>query len=182
MKKPELTKTENEYNCFDKRSKVIIYSMLILAFLFVIPLIFANDDGVKILFGLLLVADAAAIIIICPQIAKKRSTYLQMLCDERNTIIRTGVFKEIYEEYRHDGFEFNLCFDKLLFEEYHNNTIDIGFIKNSHKFLIEISEKSISIIVDEETDRPIETEILLSDVDSIEKVYSAINTYIKAHC
>ena len=182
MKKPELTKTENEYNCFDKISKVIIYSMLILAFLFVIPLIFAKDDGVKILFGLLLVADTAAIIIICSLIAKKRSTYLQMLFDERNAIIRTGVFKEIYEEYRHDGFEFNLCFDKLLFEEYHNNTIDIGFIKNSHEFLIEISEKSIFIIVDEETDRPIETELMLSDVDSIEKVYLAINTYVKAHC
>ena len=108
MKKPELTKTENEYNCFDKISKVIIYSMLILAFLFVIPLIFAKDDGVKILFGLLLVADTAAIIIICSLIAKKRSTYLQMLFDERNAIIRTGVFKEIYEECRHDGFEFNL--------------------------------------------------------------------------
>ena len=89
-----------------------------------------------------------------------------------------SLFKDVYDAYKHDGFEFNLTYDKLLFQDYHNNTIDIGIMKNGHEFFVVIDENAISIISDEETDSPKEVEILLSQFDTIEQIYLEINTFI----
>ena len=47
--------------------------------------------------------------------------------------------------------------------------------------MIEIDENFISIIVDEETDIPIEKEIPLSSIASIEQLYTTINEFINVH-
>ena len=181
VKKGKQTKTEIEYKRFDTAVKVSMYFALALTIAFVILFLFVKPDELKILFGSLLVLDTVAIIFIVSKITKKRTAYLQLLQDERNTIVRTGLFKKIYDAYNQDGFEFNLTYDKLLFEEYHNNSIDIGILKNNHEFLIEIDEKAISIIVDEEDDHPVETEILLLNIATMEQLYLTINCFINEH-
>ena len=78
-----------------------------------------------VLFALLMVLDTVTIILFAAKINKKRNEYLRLLQEERNAIVRKGLFKEVYDAYKHDGFEFNLIYDKLLFEEYYNNTVNV---------------------------------------------------------
>ena len=106
---------------------------------------------------------------------------MQQLRGERESVVRVGIFKEIYDEYKHDGFEFNLAFDKLLFSEYYNNTIDISLKKNNHELAIVIDESTISFILDEETDFPIEQETPLTNFETIDQVYAFINNFINTH-
>ena len=148
---------------------------------FGILFLFAKSDEAKALFGFLLALGTATITFTAPQIVKKRESYLQQLSDERNEIIRTGLFYEVYEAYKYDGFEFNLVYDKLLFEEYHNNIIDLGIQKNNHEFLIQIDEESIAITVDEESDHPIENQIDLSEISTMEALYLTINEFISKY-
>lgn len=48
---------------------------------------------------------AVVIFLVTPKITKKRTLYLQQLSEERGSIVRTGLFAEIYDAYKHDGFE-----------------------------------------------------------------------------
>lgn len=181
MKKANRTKMEIEYKRFDVTSKIVMYFILALTVVLGILFVFAKSDELKLLFGLLLSIDTVAIILIASKSANKRTAYLQQLRDERDRIVRTGLFKEVYDAHRHDGFEFNLVHDRWLFGEYHNNTIDVGIQRNNHEFSIEIDEKSVSIIVDEETDHPIEDEIPLADIATMEQLYLTINCFINEH-
>ncbi|MBE6718396.1 MAG: hypothetical protein E7574_03975 [Ruminococcaceae bacterium] len=182
MKKKK-TKTEIEvrFQRFDCWSKLLMYSMLLISLVCAIFFLLVNSDGMKVLFGCILFAITFAIIFIAPQIAKKRTIYMQQIRDERESVDRVGIFKEIYDEYKHDGFEFNLTFDKLLFSEYYNNTIDISLKKNNHELAIEIDESTISFILDEETDFPIEQESPLTNFETMDLVYAFINDFINTH-
>ncbi|MBQ4101696.1 MAG: hypothetical protein IJC85_02280 [Oscillospiraceae bacterium] len=175
MKRPEQTKTEMEYKRFDKISKIVFYPLSILTIASIILFVLVKSDELKLLFSLFLLFDTIAIILVASKINNKRNAFLQLLKEEREGIVRTGLFEEIYNAYKYDGFEFNLIYDKLLFEEYYNNIIEIGVQKDDHEFFIMIDEKAISIIVDEETDCPIEKEIPLSNIATMEQVYSVIN-------
>lgn len=181
MKKQNMTNLERQYNRFDLFSKIALFAILGSAFVFGFFFVFAKSDELKALFGLLMSLSTVSIFFVAPKIAKKRTIYLQQLCEERNSIIRTGLFAEIYNAYKYDGFEFNLTYEKLDFLEYYNNSIDIGLQNNKHEFLIEIDEDFISFIVDEETDTPIEKEIPLSSIITIEQLYTTINEFINAH-
>ena len=181
MKKQNMTNLERQYNRFDLFSKIALFAILGFTFVFGFLFVFAKSDELKALFGLLMTLSTVSIFFVAPKIGKKRTIYLQQLCEERDSVVRTGLFAEVYDAYRYDGFEFNLTYEKLDFVEYHNNSIDIGLQKNKHEFLIEIDENFISIIVDEETDSPIEKEIPLSSIASIEQLYTTINEFINAH-
>lgn len=181
--KNKKTKTEIEvrYKRFDRWSKLLMYSLLLITLICAVFFLLVNSDSMKLLFGFILFAITFAIIFIAPQIAKKRTIYMQQLRDERESVVRVGIFKEIYDEYKHDGFEFNLAFDKLLFSEYYNNTIDISLKKNNHELAIVIDESTISFILDEETDFPIEQETSLTNFETIDQVYAFINDFINTH-
>ena len=181
MKKQSRTNLERQNKRFDSFSKIALFAMLRFTFVFSIFFVFAKADELKVLFGLLMSLSAVTIFFVAPRIAKKRTIYLQQLCEERGSIVRTGLFAEIYDAYRYDEFEFNLTYEKLNFVEYHNNSIDIGLRKNKHEFLIEIDQNFISIIIDEETDSPIEKEIPLSSIATKEQLYTTINEFINAH-
>lgn len=181
MDKANRTKTELEYARFDIISKIAMCFILMLTIVLIMIFLFAKTDEWKILFGLLLMIDTVVIIFVASKITNKRTTYLQKLQNERNGIKRTGLFKEVYDAHRHDGFEFSLIYDKLLYEEYHNNAIDIGVLKNNHEFSIVIDEKTISMIVDEETEQPIEEEIPIADISTMDQIYLIINGFINGH-
>ena len=181
MKKQNMTNLERQYKRFDLFSKIVLYSIIGLIFVFGIFFTFAKSDGLRALFGMLLSLSTLPIFFVAPKFAKKRTLYLQQLLEERDSILRTGLFAEIYDAYIHDGFEFNLTYDKLCFVEYHNNSIDIVLQMNKHEFLIEIDEEQISMIMDEETDCPMEEEIPLSGIATIEQLYLTVNEFINAH-
>lgn len=181
VKKTGWTKTEAEYKRLERVSKIWLFFVLLLIIACVVLLVAAKIDECKLLLGVLLLIEIVFIVWISSYIVKKRNKYLKLIIEERNAIVRTGIFKEIYEEYRHNGFEFNLVYDKLLHEEFYNNSIDIALRKNHHEFLIEIDERVISIMVDEETDSSIEMELQLADFSTMEQVYLVINEFINMH-
>lgn len=181
MKKIKRTKTEAAYKQFEKRSRICLFSLLSIIIASVVWLVIAQNAVSEIEFIGLILLETILIILVSSAVTKKRNKYLQLIIEERNSIVRTGLFKEIYEEYLHDGFEFNISYDKLLHEEYCNNSFDIGVQRNKHEFLIEIDENAMSIIVDEETNNPIEIEYPLSKFSTTEQLYSAINDFISMH-
>ena len=82
-----------------------------------------------VLFALLMVLDTVTIILFAAKINKKRKEYLQLLQEERNAIVRKGLFKEVYDAYKHDGFEFNLIYDKLVKQSVYSNNWLSFFIR-----------------------------------------------------
>ena len=106
---------------------------------------------------------------------------MRILANERACVVRRGILNDIYEAYCHDGFESNLIYDKMLHEEYYNNAIDMVLQKNQHEFLIEIDGRTMSIIVDEETNHPIAKEWRLADISSMQQVYQTINTFLEKY-
>ncbi len=179
MNKHNMTKTEKAYKRFDIISKIVLNGILALSGFFGVLFLFAKTEDAKALFGMLMSVGILPIFFIAPKIGKKRERYIALLYNEKNAVVRIGIFKEIYDAYLNDGFEFNLVYDKLLFQEYYSNTIDIGFVKYGHVFLIAIDENIISIIADKETDCPIEKEIPLTDIETMDVLYKTINDYIK---
>ncbi len=175
------SKLEPRYKRFDRLVKIFLYSLPILALLCRFIFAFASYNKIAKLFGYIIIVIMALIIICCFLIVKQRRKYLVQFCEERESIVREGIFKEIFDAYKHDGFEFNLKFDKLLNEEYYNNSIDISLKKNNHEFDILIDEDGIYIIADEETDSPTETEAPLDTFKTMEQVYAFLNDFIYLH-
>ncbi len=181
MRKNKLTKIELDYKWFEKKVNIQIYIFIALTVIFGVTILLTDNKIFLLIAAILLAFIWVSELFICVSVNKKRNKYLELLKRERDSIKRTGIFSEIYEEYWHDGFEFNLIYDKLVYCEYYNNSIDIALLKNKHEILIEIDNSSISIIVDEETDNPKEMKTSLLDVSSIEQVYCAINDFIKSN-
>ena len=134
MKHKNKSKLETDYHRFERSSNFFAYFITATTLICGIAFIFVTSDDAKLLFGCLLYAITILVIAVASQIAKRRNKYLTLLAEEGMSCVRTGVFKEIYEEYKHDGFEFNLTFDKLLYCEYYNNSIDISLLRKSTSF------------------------------------------------
>lgn len=95
-------------------------------------------------------------------------------------IIHTGLFGAIWEEL--DGFPpKELVGGKVKHLETYNNTIDLWVVRNRHEFLIEIDRKAVSVIVDEESDSPVEWEKKLSEFADIEEFWSVLKNFILQH-
>ena len=101
-KRIPLSDTEQEYNSFHKRSKFYAWLLVVPAVVLVLVLLAARDDTVLLTSGLLLLVWTAVLIIACSFIGKKRTMLERKLWEERNAVKRTGIFKEIYDEFCHD--------------------------------------------------------------------------------
>lgn len=176
-----LSDAERKYKTFHKQCQFIIYPLLVPILVLSFTLIFAKDDGMMLISALLLIVWTAVVTIVCTLVGKKRSSLEKKLWEERNAVKRTGIFKELYDEFRHDGFEFHICSDKFLFDDCHRNIIECAFLKNGHEFSVMIDENAVSILVDEETNRPVELEKPLSEMKSIGYFYQMINGFVSEH-
>ena len=182
LKKPVmLSETERKYKSFDKWSKFIIWPIVLPVPVLSFLLIFAKDDLLMLFHAVLLMIWTVVIIVSCALIAKKRTLLEKKLWEERNAVKRSGILKEIYEEFRHDGFEFNISSDEFLFEDCHRSIIECAFRKNGHEFALMIDENAVSILVDEETDHPAEREIPLSKIVSIDAFYEMVNQFVSEY-
>jgi hypothetical protein len=97
---------------------------------------------------------------------------------------RTGLFKEIWDDYEYNQFEgyfddpSSIYKVKIDFIDDHNNTIDVVLLYKKHEFIIQFDEESIQIIADEETDTPKEKILLLSELHNTEEVFFQIKSFI----
>ena len=180
-RKVNLSDAERRYKTFHKWSGFILYPLLVPILILSLMICFTKDDGVLLISALLLSVWTAVVIVVCALVGKKRASLEEKLWEERNAVKRTGIFKELYDEFRHDGFEFRIPADKFLFDDCHRNTIEIGFIKYGHEFLVEIDENVVSVVIDEETDQPGELEVLLTSIASVECFYEMLNEIVRTY-
>ena len=93
--------------------------------------------------------------------------------------ISNPLFKELFDEYEYnqlEGFTQNIFFHtwKLTCIDDYNNIISLCFTKKQHEIAIDLSENDISIIIDEETDSPVELVMNMHDFNSIDEVLNTI--------
>lgn len=141
------------------------------------------DDGRLTLFYV----GLAAVAIVCSavfasRISRKRSLYTKELQEESARIVRSGIWAEIWEDYNHDGFEFRIRYDRLLYEEAGENSIDFSFSANGHEFFVLVDEKEVSVIADEETDYCTEAVIQLCSIQELDTFYESINSFVESVC
>ncbi len=172
---------EARYQRFDRLVITLLYLMLVPTILCCVVLVLAENNEIKLVSGALFFVLTAIVLIAARVLAKRRERYLEQLRNERDNIVRSGIWGDVYDEYKHDGFEFNLMFDKLLFSEYENNTIELCLRKNGHEFTIVIDETAVSIIADDETESPAEAEAPLTEFTATEQIYTFINDFISTH-
>ena len=180
-KRTALSDTERKYKNFDKWSKFFVWPLVLPAAILTLALIFAKDDATMIFIAVLLIVWTIVMIVACSLIGKRRAALEEKLWEERNSIRRTGVFKELYEEFRHDGLEFRVLSDEFLFDDCHKNSIEFGFIRNGHEFMVLIDENAVSVLVDEETDHPAEKEIPLAEIKSVDHFYEVLNGFAEEY-
>ena len=94
--------------------------------------------------------------------------------------ITNPLFKEILNGYRYnrlEEFTKNIFFRtwKLQDSGDYNNAIDLIFTRGQREIAIDISNDEVSIIIDEETDDPIEIVLDMDDFDSAEDVLNRIS-------
>ena len=94
-------------------------------------------------------------------------------------IVRTGLFGEIWEEFEWNQFE-GLTDGKIVFAETHNNAIELEIIRHKHEFNIVIDNDVVYMVMDDETDTPIEKEIPLSKLSEIGQVFTAIREFVES--
>ena len=101
---------------------------------------------------------------------------------EKREYERSGIFKEIWDEYEYNQFEGIVDFKtKCEFIGDYNNSIDLTLIRNRHEFNILIDETCIYFITDEESDSPIEQTVNLSEFNSLSDFYNCISNFVFNH-
>ena len=178
MKDTKQTKLESEYQRCDKKSKILMYVLFALTIILSVFLIAIHSDDLRLMFITLIIMNTVFIVIAASKINNKRNEYLQLLNNERDLIVRQGLFKKIYDAYKYDGFEMNLTYDRLHHMDYYNNSIDIFFRYKMHEIEIEMDANGAYVVIDEETDNPIEKAISYDDIESIEDLYVTINHFV----
>lgn len=177
-----LSEAERKYKRFHRWSKILVWPLVLPVPVLAYLLIFTKDNAVFLISAFLLIGWTAVMIIVCSLIGKTRTVLAEKLWEERNAVKRTGIFKELYEEFRHDGFEFHIHSDKYLYDDCHRNVIECAFLKNGHEFSFMIDENTVSILADEETNHPIELEKPLSEIKTISCFYELVNGFVSEHC
>lgn len=142
----------------------------------------ADKGGLELILVGLLFAYIAFIIVSAQWIVKKRDQYEAEIAEASRRIVRRGLWREIWEDYRHDGFEFCIRFDKLIYAEKNENSIDFSFSHGGHEFNLLVDEDALSIIADDETDHPKEIEKPLSSIPSLDDFYGLINSFAENIC
>ena len=94
-------------------------------------------------------------------------------------IVRTGLFGEIWEEFEWNQFE-GLADGKIVFAETHNNTIELEIIRHKHEFNITIDSEAVYMVMDDETDNPVEKEMPLSKIIDVGQVFAIIREFVES--
>lgn len=185
MRKRELTPEQKEYRRFDKSRGYIVITMVI--FLVATLICFGGslsivDENPKplLLFTGILIVLTIITIFICRHLARKHEQLYVAAYGNDTDIIRTGLFGEIWQEFEWNQFE-GLTDGKIVFAETHNNTIDLQILRKKHEFDICIDCEAVYMICGEKTDKPIETEIALSNFKDVGEVFFAIREFIETN-
>lgn len=137
-------------------------------------------DGAGILLWLGIVCLYLVFVTVTTSFIVKYEAKLVRTLVNHSEIIHTGMFGRIWEEV--DAFPpRELAGGKVKYLETYNDTIDLQVERNRHEFLIEIDREAVFVIVDEESDTPVEWEKKLSEIADAEEFWSVLEDFILRH-
>lgn len=185
MRKRELTPAQKEYRRFDTRRGIIIKTLIVFLVAILVCFIAAfqnvDKDPTPLLFCLgILIVYTIITVFVCTHLSRKHGQLYVAAYGNDTDVIHNGLFGELWQEFEWNQFE-GLTDGKVVFAETHNNTIDLQIIRKKHEFAICMDREAIYMICDEETDAPIEKEILLSDFNDVGTVFLAIREFIETN-
>lgn len=183
MSKKNRTDAQKAYQRFDKARIIICY---VLMALFLVALIFfvigmSNLETNAIPFLIassLLILWVIVICIVAPKLNAKGLALYEAAYGKDDEAIRTGLFDEIWKEFEWNRFE-GMTAGKVVFAEAHNNTIEMEIRYRHNEFDITIDKDAIYMVMDDETDAPVEKEVSLSDVQNIQQFYIIVREFVE---
>lgn len=181
-------RTDNDslrkYKKFNMFRKIIGVAMVVI----IVPIVFCFikamilDDGLQIIFWVVMMLLYIVIIaVLANMIVKYDAKLAKKAYNNKSEIIHNGLFGKIWDE-----FDAAPCSDiaggKVIFLEMYNNTIDLQVIRNKHEFNIVIDSDILYVEVDEEElYPPLELEVKLSEISSIECFWQILTDFIKQY-
>ena len=183
MRHKALTEDQRKYKVFDQRRQIAIKIMI--TFLIVILVCFVTafrmvdkDPTPLLLCTGILVAYAIITIFVCRYLVRKHEEFFIAAYGNDSAIIHTGLFGEIWEEFEWNQFE-GLTDGKVVFAEKHNNTIELEIVRNKHEFDIMIDKDTVYMVMDEETDAPVEKEVALDEITDLGQAFKVIRDFVE---
>lgn len=182
MQSTGLTKEQEEYQRFDKRSKMLLYPMLSLIPVIVIWLLvsmhYADENGIPALIAtIVLIAYAALIIVVSVKISNRRNKLHLGAYGKEDSTIRTELFKDIWEEFERN--KFTWVYDgKALYAEPSGDSIVLYIKRNKKYYTIEIDKKELHLNCESNPGGYTEKYIPLQELDNVEDVFSTIREFI----
>ena len=184
MNKSKQTDAQINYKKFDKASKIITTLILLVGLAaltsLLISMIYIGDNLIPVLVSV--AALAVWFVVLCAVASKlnsKRLILYEAAYGKEKDIVRTGLFGEIWEEFEWNQFE-GLTDGKIVFAETHNNTIELEIIRHKHEFNITIDSEAVYMVMDDETDNPVEKEMPLSKIIDVGQVFTIIREFVES--
>lgn len=183
MQYSDLTEAQDSYRQFDRRRQAAVRALSILFIVILLcfsaALCFADWKPASIfLFSGILFVYCIIVVLICIYFSKKHKVLYEAAYGNDHAAVPSGLFGEIWEAFEQNQFE-GLTYGKVTFAEVYNNTINIEIMYYKHEFDILIDKDTLSMIMDEETDTPIEKEIPLSKLSDIRQVFAVIREFVE---
>ena len=183
MQSTGLTKEQKEYNDFDKRSKILLYTLFsfvpVIVIWLVASMFCADENGIPALIAtIVLFAYTALFIVISVKLSNKRNR-LHLLAyskDEKN--VRTGLFKDLWNEFEQNNFTWEYD-GKTFYVEPYADSILFYFKRNKQYYTIEIDAKELYLNCESNSDGCREKYIPLQAFDNVDDVFSAIREFIE---
>lgn len=184
MNKSKQTESKIKYKKFNKASKIITTFILLIGLIaltsFLFSIIYIESNLIPVLVSVgLLVLWFVALCAVASKLNSKRIVLYEAAYGKEKGVTNTGLFGEIWEEFEWNQFE-GLTDGKVVFAETHNNTIELEIIRHKHEFNITIDKDALYMVMDDETDAPVEKEIPLSDMTEIGQVFTVIREFVES--
>lgn len=181
MTKREFTQAERDYRRFCRQREKLINLLvtILLGILAGFVCVFRLKDETAVplmVIGGIFVLYVIFAAVVGRRVKRKGDALCVAAYGEETEVDHEGLFGELWDEFEWNQYE-GLIDGKLVFAETHNDTIDLQLIRKKHEYLITITNESLSMICDEETDHPIEREIPLSAFKDADEVFSEIRAF-----
>lgn len=182
MEKCKQTEAQIEYKKFNKTSTIVTVCLLIggIASASFIISAMVNDNLILVLVSVgVLLLWFAAMCAVVGGLNSKRLVLFEAAYGNEMELIHTGLFGEIWEEFERNQFE-GLIDGKVIFAETYNNTIEMSIVRHKHEFNITIDKEAVYMVMDDETDTPVEKEIPLSEMTGVGQVFTVFREFVES--
>lgn len=179
MRSKQLTKEQEEYLCFDRHRQAANRIILILFVCVAVSWHLANTTYVPalIITGVFLTYSVGAYFY--TNCTKKKHDLLYAAAYGASVeVAHDGLFGELWEEFDYNQFE-GLTDGKVTYAVAGSESIELNIMRRKREYIIEIDSMALYMIVDEETDSPVEKEIPLSEFTDIGEVFVAIREFVE---